>query len=101
MAGLHAATMVDLQLLTNDLASICHGSTSDTGTPALPTSDHGNPCCLIGCSAVGQAADLGSATAGVRVPLVAGEAALPVQDFTRLPPHLSERAHSPRSPPAV
>jgi hypothetical protein len=98
VAGLHAAYVVDQQLLANDLSSICHGGKSDTGAPPLPSSDHASTCCLLGCNVVGQTANLADTSSFV-LPALEAPTALPIHSVTVLPSHLIDRAHRPRSPP--
>ena len=99
VAGLHAAYVVDQQLLANDLSSICHGGKSDTGAPPLPSSDHASTCCLLGCNVAGQTANLADASSFVLPTLEATRTVLPIHFVTLLPSHLIDRAHRPRSPP--
>ena len=58
-AGLHAASIVNLQLFASEVASsICHGRPSENGAPVLPASDHGKACCLLTCNAAIEVAKL-------------------------------------------
>ena len=99
VAGLHAAHTIDLQLLANDLSSICHGGSSDTGAPKLPSSDHASTCCILGCNVPGQTAKLADASSFVHPALDATDVTLPISTFILPPSHLIDRAHRPRSPP--
>jgi hypothetical protein len=101
VAGLHAATIVDRQFLANDLSSICHGGTSETGTPTLPSTDHADACCLFGCNLASQVAQLPDAWPSTVPALHTTRVAPPVRSFALLPSHLIDRAHRPRSPPSV
>jgi len=101
VAGLHAAYTVDLLLLANDLASICHGGKSDTGAPTQPGSDLASTCCLVGCNVAGHTAKLPDASASAPPPLNTAVAAPPARSFTLRPSHLIDRAHRPRSPPVA
>lgn len=98
VAGLHAARAVDLQLLANDLALICHGAQSDPVAPTQPIPDHASTCCLLGCNVGGQAAKL-TDTAFVPPSLMPTRVELPLPAFALLPTRLIDRAHRPRSPP--
>jgi hypothetical protein len=101
VAGLHAARIVDLHLLANDLASICHGGTSGTGAPTQPSSDHADTCCLAGCGVVEQTARPPDATVFPHPPLRSSRVVLVVYSLALLPTHLIDRANRPRSPPIV
>ena len=101
VAGLHAAYVVNLQLLANDLSSICHGGSSDTGVPKLPSSDHASTCCVLGCNVLGQTAKLADGWSFVAPALDTTRVTQPVRLFTPLPSHLIDRAHRPRSPPTA
>src|ERR1700730_6051944 len=101
VAGLHAAYLVDLQLLGSDLSSICHGGTSDTDAPTQPGSDHVGACCLLGCTGVGQSARLAETSSFAPPALAPTRIALPIPFLTLLPSHLFDRAHRPRSPPSA
>jgi hypothetical protein len=99
VAGLHAAHSVDLQLLANDLASICHGGKSDTGGSTPPRSDHTGACCLPGCNVAGQSARLAEVSSFAPPALDATRVASPIPSFAPPPSHLIDGAHRPRSPP--
>jgi hypothetical protein len=101
VAGLHAASIVNLQFLANDLASICHGGTADTGAPAQPRSDHTSACCILGCNTASQTAKPADAWSYAPPRLEATRVELAIRSFAQLPSHLIDRAHRPRSPPTA
>src|SRR4051812_38048157 len=81
VAGLHAVHTVDLQLLANDLSSICHGGKSDTGVPTLPSSDHTSACCLLGCNVVSDPANHADVSSFALPVLEATKTAQPICTF--------------------
>jgi hypothetical protein len=101
-AGLHAVRLVDMQLLANDLAAICHGGKpgNHAPAPAQPSSGLAGACCLVACSIAAATAKLPDALLLEPPRLDKTRVAPPLfHAIAHLPSHLIDRAHRPRSPP--